>query len=59
MISPENLKKQKMEDLSSDRIVRKWFQVKIKDFLIYCKNLNRNRDKIKVRAVIIVNLGNK
>ena len=28
MISPVNLKKNEMEDLSSDRIVRKWFQVK-------------------------------
>ena len=28
MISPVNLKKNEMENLSSDRIVRKWFQVK-------------------------------
>ena len=32
MISPVNLKNHEKEDLSSDRIVKKWFQVKNKTF---------------------------
>ena len=43
MISPVNLKNHETEDLLSDRIVKKWFQVKIKQFFLYNRK-NQKRD---------------
>ena len=51
MISPVNLKKNEMEDLSSDRIVRKWFQVKKAiNYILHVFSFIKMREIIKLAS---------